>query len=114
MSFTKYAVGLTAFTLGIASAASSYSVKLTSPMSIGSTQLKAGEYKVEVQGDKAVFKMGKSSTEVPATLAKGDQKKYPVTSLVSNGTNLVEIDLGGTTDKIVFSPSGSQSAGGSR
>jgi hypothetical protein len=32
--------------------------------------LKAGEYKVEMQGDKAVLKSGKTTIEVPATMGK--------------------------------------------
>jgi hypothetical protein len=79
MKFIKLTFGLTILALGIASAASSYSVRLNDSVSIGSTQLKAGEYKVEMVGDKAVFKIGKSVIEVPATLGKSD-RMYPYTS----------------------------------
>ncbi len=114
MKFTKMTLGLATLALGVASAASSYSVKLYDPMWIGSTQLKAGEYKVEMQGDKAVFKIGKSVVEVPATLGKSD-RKYGSTSFLSENSKLLEIDLGGTTSKIVFSAGPeTQSAGGSK
>jgi len=115
MKFTKLMVGLAVFALGIATAASDYDVTLPSSMLAGSTQLKAGNYKVEMQGDKAVFKMGKTSVEVPAKLEKGDQK-YSYTSVVTSSDNkLVEIDLGRTTQKILFSPApGGQNAGGSK
>jgi hypothetical protein len=113
MKFMKLTFGLATLALGIASAASSYSVKLNDSVSIGSTQMKVGEYKVEMQGSKAVFKIGKTAVEVPATLVKSDQK-YAVTSLVSEGTKLLEIDLGGTSEKILFSPAVQQQrAGGS-
>ena len=111
MKSMKLTFGLTALALGIASAASSHNVELKQSVSIGSTQLQAGQYKVEIQGDKATFKMGKSVVEVPATLGKSDQK-YGTTGIVTDGAKLVEIDLGGTTDKILFSPKAGESAGG--
>lgn len=111
MTFTKLTFSLATVALGIASAASSYSVKISESMSIGSTQLKAGEYKVEMVGDKAVFKLGKSMVEVPATLGKGDQK-YAYTEILSTNSKITEIDLGGTTTKILFSPAGQQHSAG--
>jgi hypothetical protein len=114
MKLTKVTLGLATLALGIASAATSYNVKLYDPMWIGGTQLKAGEYKVEMQGDKAVFKMGKSVVEVPATFGTND-KKYASTSFVSEDSKVLEIDLGGTTSKIIFSAgAGAQTAGGSK
>jgi hypothetical protein len=112
MKFMKLTFGLGALALGIASAASSYSLKLYDSVWIGGTQLKAGEYKVEMQGDKAVFKIGKSVVEVPATLGKSD-RKYAWTSFVAEDSKLLEIDLGGTSAKILFSP-GVQNANGSK
>jgi len=112
MRLTKLAFGLTALALGLASAASSHSFDLKKPVTIGSTQLQPGRYRVEMQGDKAVLKTGKSVVEVPATLGKSDQK-YGTTGIVTVGPKLVEIDLGGTTEKILFSTEGRENAGGS-
>jgi hypothetical protein len=109
----KLTAGLTLFALGLVSAASSHSFDLKKPVTIGNTQLQPGSYKVEMQGDKAVFKTGKSMVEVPATLEKGDQK-YGTTGIVTNGPKLVEIDLGGTSEKIIFSPEAGQTAGGGK
>jgi hypothetical protein len=50
----------------VASAASSYKFKLDAPLSIGRTELKAGEYQVEMQGDKAVFKSAKDGHRSPS------------------------------------------------
>lgn len=111
MKFVKLTLGLATLALGVASAASSYSVKLSESASIGGTQLKAGEYRVEMVGDKAVFKIGKSVVEVPATLGKSDQK-FTYTMLVSADSKIVEIDLGGTTTKILFSPAAQQQRAG--
>ena len=46
----RLALGVATVALGVASAASSFKVTLDAPLSIGSTELKAGEYKVEMQG----------------------------------------------------------------
>jgi hypothetical protein len=111
MKFMKLTFGLTALALGFASAAESHNVDIKKSVTIGSAQLQPGRYKVEIQGEKAVFKSGKNVVEVPATLGKSDQK-YGTTGIVTNGSKLVEIDLGGTTDKILFSPKAGESAGG--
>jgi hypothetical protein len=63
--------------------------------------LKAGDYKVEVEGDQATFKQGKQEIKVPATV-ETSPSKFPDTTLESSGTNLQAIDIGGTTTKIVF------------
>jgi hypothetical protein len=111
MKCIKFTFGLAVLALGFASAASSHSVDLKKAVTIGGTQLQAGSYRVEMQGDKAVFKTGKSVVEVPATLGTSDQK-FGTTGIVTNGAQLVEIDLGGTTEKILFSPKTGESAGG--
>lgn len=103
MKLTKVIFGIATLALGVASAASSYDVKLYDPMWVGSTELKPGEYTVQMQGDKAVFKSGKKVVEVPATLGTSDQK-YKSTSLMSLDKKIQEIDLGGTKSKIVFTP----------
>lgn len=103
MKLTNLVLGVATLAVGIASAASSYAVKFYQPVQIGSTELKPGDYKVEMQGDKAVFKSGKNVVEVPATLEKGD-KKYNFTSFTTADSKINEIDLGGTSMKIVFGP----------
>ena len=92
---------LSTLALGIASAASPYDITLLDNVSVGKTELKAGDYKLEMQGDKAVFTSGKKTFVFPATLGKSDQP-YTTTVFVSQHSKLREIDLGGTQDKIVF------------
>jgi hypothetical protein len=113
MKFMKLAFGVTVVALGFASAASTHSVDIKHSVTIGSTQLPAGQYRVEMEGDKATFKSGKTVIEVPATLGKNDHK-YGTNGIVTDGAKLIEIDLGGTTEKIVFSPEAGQSAGGAK
>jgi hypothetical protein len=106
MKITALKLSLATLVLGAAAiAASSYDVKLYAPVSIGATNLKAGDYKVEMQGDKAVFKSGKNVIEVPATMGTSDQK-FGFTSLLTTDSKLREIDLGGTKSKIVFNQEG--------
>jgi hypothetical protein len=113
MRTTTFALGLFTLALGIASAASSHSLDLKHSVTIGGTELQAGSYKVEMQGDKATFKAGKSVVEVPATLGTND-RKYPTTGIVTSGPKLIEIDFGGTTEKILFSAEGAPAAGGGK
>jgi hypothetical protein len=111
MKSIKLTFGFTLIAIGFANAADSHSVDLKKSVTIGSTQLQPGQYKVEIQGDKAVFKSGKNVVEVPATLGTSD-KKYTTNGIVTNGSKLVEIDFGGTTEKILFSAEAGQNAGG--
>jgi hypothetical protein len=68
----------------------------------GATQLKPGDYKVEMQGDKAVFTEGKTVVEVPAKMEQND-RKYDSNSVIINGDKkLEEIRIGGTKDRIVL------------
>lgn len=90
---------------GLAVAASPYDVTLSDTFSVGRTELKAGDYKVEMQDGKAVFTSGKKTIQVPATLAKSDQT-YAATVFVSQRSKLREIDIGGTTERIVFAAPG--------
>ena len=112
MNFSKVMFSLTTVALAVASAASVHSIKLYEPVWVGATQLKAGDYTVEMKGDKAVFKSGKTMVEVPATLGATD-KKNDSTTMLSSESKLREIDLGGTKEKIVFSPD-VQSVGGTK
>jgi len=99
--FTAYVFCLSTLALGIATAGSPYDITLLDTVSVGKAELKAGDYKVEIRGDKAVFTIGKKTITVPATLGKSDQP-FASTVFVSQHSKLKEIDLGGTQDKILF------------
>lgn len=103
MTLTKLTLCLATLALGVASAASTYSITLTADTQAGNTKLKAGEYKVQVEGNQAIFKQGKTSTTIPVTVEK-NATPYRFTSLESDASKLQAIDLGGTNWKIVFSP----------
>ena len=97
------------FTLALAtlSAASHYSLTLDSAQWAGDKQLKPGEYRIEVSGDKATLKSGKTVVELPITVETG-QKKYSVTSYNAVDSKIVEIQLGGTNKKLVFGSAATQ------
>ena len=75
----KVLLCLVTFSLAIASAASnSFNVTLTNAVWVSGTELKAGEYKLVMSGDKAVFTRGKVVVEVPAWHKSADRRATAV------------------------------------
>jgi len=92
--------------LAAVAGAKSYKVNLFEPAVIGGTELKPGEYKVEVVDQKAAFRNGKLHGEFPVKVENGESKYSTTTVRFSNGDgklHIQEIHLGGTTTKLVFS-----------
>jgi hypothetical protein len=114
MKMNKLMLGACVFSLGIATAASSYHVKIADPTWVGQTQLKPGEYEVRVDGDKVTFKQGKNVFEVAAKV-ETNASKYSDTQMdiktVNGQSKLQELDLGGTKSKIMLSDSSAAEAG---
>ena len=84
----------------------SYTVNLFEPAVIGATELKPGEYKVEVVDQKAVIRNGKLHGEFPVKVETSDSKYSATTVRFSNGDgklHIQEIHIGGTTTKLIFS-----------
>jgi hypothetical protein len=98
----KLLIGFAALGIGIASAGSAYKVEFAQTTQVGGTELKAGEYKVEVQGDKAVFKSGKDVVAQASAKVENGKQKYSATAVSLNASKLESIALGGTTMKIVL------------
>ena len=101
MKLFKLSLSLVTLALGVASAASTYRVNIPADTWAGDTQLKAGHYKVTVEGNQATFTMGKQTVQVAASMETSGGK-FPDTALEITGTKLSAIDLGGTNSKIVF------------
>jgi hypothetical protein len=91
--------------LAVASAASSYTVTFFQPVTVNGTTLKAGDYKVEVNDNKAVIKKGKTIAESPVKVENNDAK-YSNTSVRLAGSQVEEIHLGGTRTRLVFEKNG--------
>jgi len=94
--------------LGVASAApKTLHLTINDTAWVGGNELKPGDYKVEMKGDKAVITSGKKQIEVAAKM-ESNEKKFDTTLVVIDGVGgnrpaLQEIDFGGTTTRIVFS-----------
>jgi len=85
--------------------AKSYVVTFFEPAMVGGTELKAGDYKLEIQDQKIVIKHGKSVAEAQVKIETGDAK-YPSTSVefgnVGGKNQVREIRVGGTNMKLVL------------
>jgi len=101
MTFAKFVFCSATVGLAVAMAASSYDLSLSSPTTVAGTELKPGDYKVQVADGKVMFKSGKTMVEVPGTVQTTGQK-YPYTAIETSGSKLKEIHLGGTKTKVVF------------
>jgi hypothetical protein len=113
MNVSRFTLGFGILALGVASAASAYKVNLPQNTWVGGTELKAGEYKVEVQGGQAIFKNNRQTAQVPASEEKSD-KKYQYTTLESKDSKLNEVHIGGTNVKIVVKGAGQSEEAGSK
>jgi hypothetical protein len=115
MKINKLMLGACVFSLGIATAASTYHVKIADPTWVGQNELKPGDYVVSVDAaGKVTFKMGKNVIEAPAKV-ETNASKFSDTQLSTKSVNgqprLKEIDLGGTKSKITFTDASAVEAG---
>jgi hypothetical protein len=105
MKLTRLMLSFGTLALAIASAASSYHFSLFQPSVVAGTELKPGDYKVQLNGDKAIIKAGKQTVEAAVKVETGTEK-FSETSVrfdTANGKMKVqEIRLGGTNTKLVF------------
>jgi hypothetical protein len=93
------------FAMALAWAASSHSVNFSKPAIVGNTEIKPGDYKLELNGNKAVLKRGKTEVEAEVTVENG-ATKFTQTSACCLGDDgkyrLQEIRVGGTNTKVTF------------
>ena len=98
----------TALALTVANAADkTYEVTITRAASLNGATLHPGNYTIQLEGEKAVIKMGKTVVEAPAKLQNAEHK-FAATSIYSDSAKanaINEIDIGGTTMRIVFAGS---------
>ena len=102
----KLFIGFATFALAIGMAASTnYKVNLLQTSVLNGKELKAGEYKIEIDGNKAVLKSGKTSIEAGVKVETSDSKfsSTSVRYLSGDGKyKIQEIRLGGTNTRLVF------------
>lgn len=101
----KILFGFSTLALAIASAAGTYKVTLFQPSMINGTEVKPGDYKIELKENKAVLKGGKNTVEADVKV-ENTNEKFSTTSVRYNNIDgkmkVQEIRLGGTNSKIVF------------
>lgn len=89
---------------GIAFAGSYFTI--ADAANLAGKKLKAGQYEVSLKKDQAVITNPDGKTfKVPVKVEQAD-KKFPntfaITKAGNGGVDLVEIDLGGTTNRLLF------------
>lgn len=103
----KLLLTLCTLTLSTAFAAdNSFRFTLQEPATLNGTRLNPGDYRIEVNGEKATLKMGKTTIQAPAKLETAEQKFNTTTvdfENVNGNPAISEIHIGGTKTRIVFS-----------
>ncbi len=98
-------LGLMSVALVTASAAT-HRITFYQPSVISGTELKPGDYRLDVTDSKVVIRKGKETVEAQAKIETGDAK-YSATSVRYVGgegkQRVAEIRLGGTNTRLVFS-----------
>jgi len=100
----KFVLAFGILALAVASA-ENYRVTLSQPSTVKGNQLKAGEYRLNVENTKCTLVNGKQSVEVPVKV-ETVEKKYDSTAVRYKGVgekqSITEIRIGGTKTKLVF------------
>jgi len=111
----KMIFGFAVMTLAVASAADTYRVTLFQPSVVGGKELKPGEYKLTLDGNKATIKQGKDQVEAQVKV-EATENKFNATSVrYNNGDGkfkVQEIRIGNTKTKLVFPTDGQGTAAG--
>ena len=91
----------------------SYNVTFFMPSEIAGKQLRAGDYKIEIQGDKALVGYGKNRVETPVKIEQANEK-FATTSVryqnVDGKAKVEQIRVGGTNTVLVFGERSGSSA----
>lgn len=97
----KILFGFASLALAVASAATSYNVTFYQPVMVNGSELKPGDYKLELKDKTAVLKQGKNETEAPVRI-ENESQKFQHTAIRLNGMQVEEIRIGGTNTRVVF------------
>lgn len=91
--------------LAAVASAKSYTVTLFQPTMVGATELKPGDYKIDVQESKAIIRNGRKQVEVAVKVETGTEKFSSTTVRYQNGDGkyrVQEIRIGGTNTTLIF------------
>jgi|SRR5215471_17216378 len=95
---------LSVLTVGVmfaASAATKFTLNIASEVTIAGQKVKPGEYKVEVVGSEATFKMNGKSFKLPTSVEK-DAKVNKVTTVEASGLEIRAIHVENSDTRLVF------------
>ena len=112
MKLLKFVVCFGTVAIAFASAGERYNITLHQITMVAGTELKPGDYKIQVDGEKATITSGKKSVEAAVKVENGDQKYGSTTVRYLTGGAMYQIDeirVGGTKTKLVFD-SGAQAS----
>ncbi len=101
----KFMLSFAAAALMVASAAEKHNITLFQPSVINGTELPAGDYRMELDGDKMVLSKGKQKVEASVKTEQADAKFSSTSVRYSNADGkykVQEIRLGGTNRKLVL------------
>jgi len=104
----RSALTLTVLVMGAIAQAETYHVTLLKPSLVAGKELKPGDYKVEVNNDKAVISHGKQSIETKVKTEASDRKYASTTvryEMEGEKYKVQEIGIGGTKTKLVIGDS---------
>jgi hypothetical protein len=105
MKLAKWLVCLGVAAMAVVGAATSFSVTFLQSAIVGGTELKAGDYRVELDGDKAVIRSGKHMVEAPVKVQTDDVKHRETIVRYNNGDgkyHVSQILIGGSKTTLVF------------
>lgn len=88
--------------MAVVAASGTYKVQLYQNSVVDGKDLKAGNYKIQMENNTAVIKNGKNVVEVPARVETAPSKYASTEMEYLNNSTLQEIRIGGTHTKIVF------------
>ena len=102
-----FVVGLLSLASLAILSAKTYTITVSNPTKVGSVRLKAGQYKLKVEGSNAIFTdvNNQKSITTPVKVEEGDKKANStrVQSTKDGDTERIqEIDLEGSTTKLSF------------
>lgn len=102
----KLVVCFAVFAISALAAVAHYNVTLYRNCVLAGTELKAGSYKVEVNGDKATLRLDKVSVQASVKVETADKKFDETAVQYSNADGkdrIQEIRVGGTKTRLIFS-----------
>jgi hypothetical protein len=94
---------LSVFSVGMlfGQAEAHFKFTLSAPVTVAGAKLKPGDYKVDVEGSEASFKLDGKIVKVPATI-QTETRAFKETTMEATDSNVRAIHIGGTVISVQF------------